>query len=960
MEEAEGNDPPAKRPRVEEETQPVAGPSRLPLPDPQPPISAPDSQSSNLRPAGDGSFVEAFPSSTAGAPISPNRRGEKNLASHLEACGRLGDRDLFETAEILMTTGLNGAGRTKHLKGPMYRQWKGKGKEVWRNDDELMRDIDSLPRGPKWTTAEVEVGEGRFRGIHTVYLRDVLEVVRQLIGARRFKRWIRYAPERHWTSRDRKTRIYDEMWSGEWWWLMQSAIGNNNGTVVPLIVACDETTLTNNPQGPKGHPVYLSLGNISKSVRRKPTKRAMVLVGYLPTDTFSEVKDDETRRRYRAELFHRSLEKVFEPLKTASSEGTLAWCADGYLRHIYPVIAAWIADWPEQNDLAGTTRGGCPKCMQGWTGRGDGGPSAPPRDPNATLKAVQAYKQSRKQATLSTLRLRGVEPFWATIPNVNIGSCLAPDLLHQLYKGMFEHARDWAEDLLGTEEFDKRFKTMPDAQDLRHFKKGVTAVKNWAGRESRDMMRQFLRVVIDAQAPVDFVRMIRALLDFSYIAHSARLTDVELAELDAALKAFHEAKDILIERKMVKEGGFDRIAKLHMLSHYADDIRQLGTPDGYSTETPEYLHIVYVKIPWRMSNRRNPFPQMVAYVQRLEAIHIQRTAIDEYYGEREGADEEEIQLALRLLEDVGERKNENENENENEREIEASGNDGGSEEADSDTDSDTDTDDTDSDEDGEEIGESEEKSAIAGDTYYPRPSIRIARQPTVRHVPGHVLISSYGCSDFIRVVRAFLLSKTGRKPLLLLPSDTFNVWHKATLFHSPLPFAPNEPPHRDVVRVRPPARDTAGRVNSPGVFDTALFPIDHQFGITRFRAGRVRAIFTLPPHLNHLYSGPLVFLDLYSPFSADTTTSHSLYGVTPSHSDGGNTPTSLVLPLATIAMACHLAPDFSSPRALHRQLLNDYYSHFSFLLMAYWRRSNANRPAVSDLYVRSLPINNTY
>ncbi|KAG8773758.1 hypothetical protein FRC12_002328 [Ceratobasidium sp. 428] len=956
MEEAAKDEPPTKRPRVDEETPPVAGPSRLPPPDSQPPIPIPDSQPSNPTQASDGSFVEAFPSSTAGAPISPNRKGEKKLTEHLESCGRLGDRDLFETAEILMTTGLNGAGRTKHMKGPMYKQWKGKGKEIWRDDDELQRDIDGLPKGPEWTTADVTVGEGRFRRTYTVYLRDVLAVIRQLIGARRFKRWIRYSPERHWTSKDRKTRIYDEMWSGDWWWRMQYAIGNKNGTVVPLIVASDETTLTNNPRGPKGHPVYLSLGNISKTIRRKPTKRAMVLVGYLPTDAFSEVKDDETRRRYRGELLHQSLEKVFEPLNTASSQGTLAWCADGYLRHIYPVIAAWIADWPEQNDLAGTTQGGCPKCMQGWKGRGDGGPKASPRDRGATLKALKAYEQSRKPATLTALRLRGVKPFWAAIPDLDFGACLVPDMLHQLYKGMFEHARDWAEDLLGTEEFNKRFKTMPDAQDLRHFKRGVTAVKNWAGRESRDMMRQFLPIVIDAQAPVAFVRMIRALLDFSYIAHGARLTGIELAELDAALEAFHEAKDILIEQKMVKEDGFDRIAKLHMLSHYTDDIRALGTPDGYSTETPEYLHIVYVKIPWRMSNRRNPFPQMVKYVRRLEAIHIQRTAIDEYYGEHEGADEEEIQLALRLLEDVDERKNEDEIEIENK--IEASGSDNSSE--DSNAESDTDSDDTDSDEDGDEIGESEERSAIAGNTYYPQPSIRIAQQPTVRHVPGHVLISSYGCSDFVRVVRAFLLSKTGRKPLLLLPSDTFNVWHKATLYHPPLPFAPSEPPHRDVIRVRPPARDQAGRINALGVFDTALFPIDHQLGITRFRAGRVRAIFTLPSHLCHLYSRPLVFLDLYSPFSADATNSHGLYGVTPSHPDGGDTPTSLVLPLATIAIACHLAPDFSSPKGLRRQLLNDYYNHFSFLLMAYWRRLNANRPTVSDQYVHPLSLYYTY
>ncbi|KAG8694602.1 hypothetical protein FRC09_009744, partial [Ceratobasidium sp. 395] len=741
------NEPPTKRSRVEEDSPPVAGPSRLPPPNSPPPGRPfPNSQAPSLTDAGDGTFIEAFPNAAAGAPISPQKRGEKDLPGYLKTCGRLGDRDLFETAEIMMTTGLNSVGRTKHLKGPAYKQWKGKGKAVWSDDDELMREIDALPKGPKWTTVQVTAGKGKYRRTRTVYLRDILAVIRELIGARRFKRWMKYAPEKHWTSRDRKCRAYDEMWSGNWWWRMQYLIDNKNGTVVPLIVASDETTLTNNPQGPKGHPVYLSIGNISKTIRRKPTKRAMVVIGYLPTDSFSEVDNQELRRQYRGDLLHRSLEKIFEPLKTASSNGLLAWCADGYLRHIYPVVASWIADWPEQNNLACTTQGGCPKCMQGWKGRGDRGLRAPPRDPDDTLEALKAYKESKKPAVLTALRLRAVEPFWDGIPHMDIGSCFTPDLLHQLYKGMFEHARNWVEDLLGTKEFNKRFKIMPGAKDLRHFKNGVTTVKNWAGRESRDMMRQFLPIVVDAQAPASFVRMIRALLDFSYIAHSARLTDTDLEELDSALSAFHETKNILLTKKMVKDDGFNRIAKLHMLSHYVDDIRELGAPDGYSSETPEYLHIVYAKVPWRMSNRRNPFPQIVKYVRRLEAIHVQRTAIDEYYGEREGADKEEIRLALRLLEEEDEKKKKCQEENAHESEPESDS----ESEVESGSESESNVS---SDEDSEEgVGsESEAPAIVSNPAYYPRPSIALARQPTARRVPGHVLISSYGCADLIRV-----------------------------------------------------------------------------------------------------------------------------------------------------------------------------------------------------------------
>ncbi|KAF8593929.1 hypothetical protein BDV93DRAFT_424315, partial [Ceratobasidium sp. AG-I] len=480
--------------------------------------------------------------------------------------------------------------------------------------------------------------------------RDILKVVRELIGARRFRDCMQYAPERHWVSLDCDRRVYDEMWSGDWWWRMQVSrrnylIRDKNGTVVPLIIASDKTTLMNNPQGEKAHPVYLSIGNISKGICTKPTKRAMMVVGYLPVDAFADVTDEDTRRNYSGELLHRLLEKVFEPLRTASSDGMLAWCADGYLRHVYPVIASWVADWPEQNDIAGTIQNGCPKCTQKWRGRGQGGPLAPLRDAEKTLTALWSYERAGRSTVLKPLRLRPWRPFWADIPHVDIHAGLTPDLLHQFYKGLFESARDWVEDLLGTKEFNRRFKTMPQAQDLRHFKKGVTAVKVWAGRESRAMMRQFLPVVIDAKAPPEFVRMIRALMDFSHLAHSPQLTDTELTEMKRALAAFHKAKRVLIDLDMVTGSeSFDRMAKLHMVGHYVKDIHEYGTPDGYSTETPEHLHIIYVKVPWRMSNRRNPMPQIIKYVQRIEAVQIQRTFIDEYYGESPGADIEEKQL----------------------------------------------------------------------------------------------------------------------------------------------------------------------------------------------------------------------------------------------------------------------------------------------------------------------------
>ncbi|KAG9086465.1 hypothetical protein FRC07_013081, partial [Ceratobasidium sp. 392] len=298
--------------------------------------------------------------------------------------------------------------------------------------------------------------------------------------------------------------------------------------------------------------------------------------------------------------------------------------------------------------------------------------------------------------------------------------------------------------------------------------------------------------------------------------------------------------------------------------------KRVLTPDGYSTETPEHLHIVYVKIPWRASNRRNPFPQMVRYVRQLEAIQVQRAYIEEFYGEdpdfdleefeRQALDDDDDEVDERNM-SVIEEGDEGETGDEDQVEVERES----------------------------DLESGEVESAMI---HYPRPSISIARRPTVRHVSGHMLIKSYHMTDLLRALRLFIATRTRphhQRPLILA-TDHFDVWHKATLKHLPLPFAPNQPCHRDVVRVHPAIRDSSGHIKATahGVFNTGLFALDsHGVGLGRFRAGRVRGIFTLPTHLQNLYSGPLVFLDVFTRFTADPTSTHHLYRTTPTHHNGG-------------------------------------------------------------------------
>jgi hypothetical protein len=133
-------------------------------------------------------------------------------------------------------------------------------------------------------------------------------------------------------------------------------------TIAPLIVASDKTTLLMISGDQQAYPVYLTIGNISKRLRRKVSQRATILIGYLPVEDFKSVVDLAERKRLKGELVHRAMEILLEPLKRAGAEGVVMKCVDGGERRVYPILASYVADFPEQCLMACTSQSRCPMC----------------------------------------------------------------------------------------------------------------------------------------------------------------------------------------------------------------------------------------------------------------------------------------------------------------------------------------------------------------------------------------------------------------------------------------------------------------------------------------------------------------------------------------------------------------------------------------------------------------------
>lgn len=608
-------------------------------------------------------------------------------------------------------------------------------------------------------------------------------------------------------------------------------IGDPNATIAGLIIVSDKTSLSVVCGGQQAYPVYLTIGNISKTIHRKLNECATVLLGYLPVDEFSDVQDNSIQAQLKGQLIQDAMAVLLEPLRKASLEGVEMWCADGRLWCIYPMVAAYVADFPEQNLMACTLQSSCPVCTTKQKGRADYKKRAPAQTHRCTLDALRAYFENNDPGELDTLSLKPWWPWWAGLLYVNISVAITPDLLHQIYQGVFkERLMRWLKYLMG-DTLDHRYLSMPEAEGLRKFSKGVSKIALWSGRESKDMLKQILPVSV-GKVPLKMSQLVCSLVDFRFLAHTLSLTEDDLDEMKRSLAKFHELKPMMINNGYYESSRrFDLIPKIHMLSHYTASIRELGTPDGYNTEGPEHLHIHYAKELWRVSNKVRLLPQMVKHLQRLDAIQIQRAYIHIYYG-----------LGEDMSDDEWEEDDWASEEGSDDWMSEEGGDRG--DEAPSDM--------------GLGIGASADSSAGVGSmgdgtgnndstqanvgmvvysrrtltlesnfdhVFYPAPHVRTAIYPTKAGLRGTHLIEDYGATELLSAVRNCLTLRfrVPTNDILLSRHHKFNVWHHLYIDHSPLSFSPSEPLRRDVVRAFLSTYNPSGRVLRPARFDTALY-----------------------------------------------------------------------------------------------------------------------------------------
>ncbi|KZV74632.1 hypothetical protein PENSPDRAFT_572729 [Peniophora sp. CONT] len=508
----------------------------------------------------------------------------------------------------------------------------------YSNTRELNQLMDKeLPPRPDFTRHTYELGKEKLEG----YMRDSLEVLKELYGRPEFANSLIYAPEKQYKIVERNgvrvaRRLYSDMHTGKWWWGIQEKLEADKpgATVVPLIISSDKTQLTLF-RNRSCYPVYLTIGNIPKELRRKVSLHGQVLLGYIPVTKLEGIKNVDVRRRALAQLYHTCMTDMLAPLKAVAKSGVVLTSGDGARRRCHPLLAAFVGDYPEQILVAGVKYGLCPKGTLDPSQFGNAAARCELRDTEEVVEAletlegdpqnVEGYVEACQEAGV-----KPIDPFWRDYPYQDIYQSFPPDILHQIYQGLVKHMLTWLKVAYGEKALDARFKCLPANHQLRQFSKGISNLSRVSGKEHQDICRVLLGVIIDAPVkkkkhPARLLQAVRALLDFTYLVQFPEASEDTLDELQRALKSFHKNKWIFKELKARKHFDFP---KMHALYHYAESIRLFGTADNFNTAYSERLHIDFAKSAWRATNRKDEYPQMTVWLQRREQIRAHQAYID--------------------------------------------------------------------------------------------------------------------------------------------------------------------------------------------------------------------------------------------------------------------------------------------------------------------------------------------
>ena len=133
-------------------------------------------------------------------------------------------------------------------------------------------------------------------------------------------------------------------------------------TIIPVIVSSDKTQLTHF-HGKSVYPVYLTIRNVTKNIRRKPSHHTQVLVAYIPITKLNDITNQAGCHHAIANLYHGCMGIILGSIAAVGETGVAMMSRDGIWQWCHPIYASFVGDYPKQALVTCTYNTQCPKCL---------------------------------------------------------------------------------------------------------------------------------------------------------------------------------------------------------------------------------------------------------------------------------------------------------------------------------------------------------------------------------------------------------------------------------------------------------------------------------------------------------------------------------------------------------------------------------------------------------------------
>ncbi|GES83525.1 hypothetical protein GLOIN_2v1783703 [Rhizophagus clarus] len=377
------------------------------------------------------------------------------------------------------------------------------------------------------------------------------------------------------------------------------------------------------------HPIYITLGNIP--IWRHNKQDAKQLLGYLP---ILEAANKDLVR----DTFHKSLRHLLEPIILLKDGIDLF--INNENTWFYPRVSTIIADWPEAASFCLVYKSSnsnlpCHSCLVKRKNLAN-------IDLSVNDVILRTHDEMRKHFENDTQRsvcIESVHNFFWDLPNINIYLATVPDRMYHLNLGLFRYQIIFTCDILKSqhvngnklvEEVDYRLAAIPRFSGIKIFSNGLQSIARLTASEYRSLMKVMIFVIdnlydennneVDNFVNNDDLTKLYEYWNEMYIL--SRYEEFSESDLEKFNDAIHRWAQMFVKAfKFVSPSNL-KLPKLHSwVYHIIDSIRSYGAINGYTTETYESLHKYFVKIPYRISNKKDVKPQLLRTIKR-QAISI--------------------------------------------------------------------------------------------------------------------------------------------------------------------------------------------------------------------------------------------------------------------------------------------------------------------------------------------------